>query len=411
MSGRSLRVIYFAGSGDASESLRAFEQGRYNDTIGHVGYSDQVFRVCDELGVDLLSLCTSPRATDYGLRRLRIERRTDPLQGKAGLAYHLAHVAFAKQVTAEARQFRADVVIVGFEPYAFLLEPLRRSGVKIVQALHCVLWPEFRSRSRSLAALSPLLRRSYRRSFSAILSASHYITRQVDTLAGAEVPSVVEFLPTFRPEAYLGVKPADPAARPFRVMFVGRFEPNKGVYLLLDVARTLKRMGRQDVVIELCGNGSAFAEIEALVEREGLQDVYVMHGWCEAQRLKQLSERAHVYVVPTTSAFVEGFNHVTIEGLLAGRPVITSRVCPAVDYVSGGVQVVAPDSADAYLSAITELAERPALYERLRSYCPDAQRFLSPSDGFGAAVHHVLSALGAGRNPERRTVALSSAAS
>jgi glycosyltransferase involved in cell wall biosynthesis len=395
------------GPGNAADSLRAFEQGQYNQSIGHVGYSDQVFRVCDELGYDLLALCTNARCVDHSVRGLRVERRPDPLQGKVGLAYHLAQVAYAKQVTLEARQFRADVVIVGSDPYAFLLEPMRLMGIKIVQALHCVLWPHLRPRPRSWTAMAPLLRATYRGSFSAILSASHSITDQVDALAGRTVPSVVEFFPTFRPEAYLGLAPPDPKTRPFRVMFVGRFEKNKGVYILLDVARRLKQAGRRDIVIELCGDGAAYAEIRATVEREGLEDLYVLHGWCTAERLKELSARAHLYVVPTTTEFVEGFNHVTIEGLLMGRPVVTSKTCPAVDYVDGAVQLVPPDSVDGYLGAIIELAERPDLYEQRRARTePAARRFLSPADGYGDALRYALTAIEAGERPARRTVAL-----
>ena len=413
MRGKALRVLYLAGSGDASQSLRAYQESHYNPFIGHAGYSDQMFRACDDLGVELLALCSNPKAEEFGFRTLRIERRANPLEGKSGLSYHGAEVGMAAQLSLEARRFRADVVILPFEPMAFLLEPLRLSGVKLVQALHCVLWSEFRPRPRSWKILAPLLGRSYRRGISAVLSASHYITQQVEAVAGGgPVCPIVEFLPTFRAEAFSSVAPPQHDRRPFRVMFVGRFEEYKGVFILLDVARRLKQMGRTDVVFDMCGDGPAFSDLKASVDREGLSAIFVLHGWCAAEKLRMVSMQSHAYVVPTTTQFIEGFNHVVIESLLVGRPVITSKVCPAVDYVPECVHLVPPDAVDGYLNGIVELADNRALYTKLQSRCLDAaHRFLSPAEGYGAAVRHVLSALQAGRKPERLTIDLTPGAS
>jgi len=403
---KPLRVLYLAGTGDASASLRALGEGQFNSDIGHIGYSDQLFRVCDEMGIELLALCWHPRAETTSLRTLRVEPRPDPFRDRLGAGYHLAHLTFAAQLLKEIRRFRANVVIVPFEPYAFLLAPLRMAGVTVIPALHCVLWPEFQPRSRKWKLLSPLLGWSYRNGVGAVLSASHYITEQVDQLAGGPPSPIVEFLPTFRREAY-ATPPPDRTRRPFRVMFVGRFEEEKGVLTLLEVARRLKKAGRRDIVIDLCGDGSAFTETKALVASEGLGDIYVLHGWCLADKLRALSAEAHVFVVPTTTSFDEGFNHAIIEGILAGRPVITSRVCPAVDYVPECVRLVSPDDPQEYFQAVIDLADDGALYDRLQRACARAgARFLNLELGFGAAAKEIFTALQAGERPARHAIPL-----
>ena len=53
--------------------------------------------------------------------------------------------------------------------------------------------------------------------------------------------------------------------------------------------------------------------------------------------MRAMYDDAHVVIVPTTSDFIEGFNKVVAEAVLAGKPVITSSVCPALEYVRDAV--------------------------------------------------------------------------
>ena len=45
---------------------------------------------------------------------------------------------------------------------------------------------------------------------------------------------------------------------------------------------------------------------------------------------------------------------VCAEAILAGRPVITSPVCPALDYVRDAAVEVSPDNIEQYCEAILE---------------------------------------------------------
>jgi glycosyltransferase involved in cell wall biosynthesis len=102
-------------------------------------------------------------------------------------------------------------------------------------------------------------------------------------------------------------------------------------------------------------------------------------------------EKCHVVIVPTTSEFVEGFNKVVAEGILAGRPVITSSICPALEYVREGVVEVPPDNAEAYAEAIVRLKEDASLYEAKRMGCAVARsQFYDISRSWMSAVKKVL---------------------
>jgi glycosyltransferase involved in cell wall biosynthesis len=103
--------------------------------------------------------------------------------------------------------------------------------------------------------------------------------------------------------------------------------------------------------------------------------------------MREKYEQCHVVIVPTTTEFVEGFNKVVAEGVLAGRPVITSSVCPALEYVKDAVVEVPPDNAIAYGDAILQLKSDAVLYHAKRQGCASARaQFYDASHGWKVAV-------------------------
>src|SRR5262249_49418243 len=128
------------------------------------------------------------------------------------------------------------------------------------------------------------------------------------------------------------------------------------------------------------------------------------HGHCSKPVMRKMFGRAHAVIVPTTSDFIEGFNQVVAEGVLAGRPVITSDVCPALDYVRDAVVEVAADDVQGYGDAILKLADGEALYRARRRGCAAAQpQFYDVKRGWGAALKRVLAALRGRSQPRSET--------
>jgi glycosyltransferase involved in cell wall biosynthesis len=115
--------------------------------------------------------------------------------------------------------------------------------------------------------------------------------------------------------------------------------------------------------------------------------------------MREMYEKCHVVIVPTTTDFVEGFNKVVAEGILAGRPVITSSVCPALEYVWDGVVEVPPDDVAAYGQAIIMLKEDRALYQTKRDGCATARsQFYDPARSWGTALRGAIRSVGASGN-------------
>jgi len=107
--------------------------------------------------------------------------------------------------------------------------------------------------------------------------------------------------------------------------------------------------------------------------------------------MRTMYAQAHVVIVPTTSDFIEGFNQVVAEGVLSGRPVITSNVCPALDYVRDAVVEVAPDDVRGYGDAILRLCDDEALYRSRSRGCVAAQpQFYDEGRGWAAVLKTVV---------------------
>lgn len=114
-------------------------------------------------------------------------------------------------------------------------------------------------------------------------------------------------------------------------------------------------------------------------------------GHCSKLQMQKMFNQAHVVIVPTKTEFVEGLNRVVIEGVLSGRPVITSAVCPALSYVRDAVVEVPPDDVKAYGDALIKLCDDQKFYEQKQRNCLGLQQqFYDTSHSWGTALKSVL---------------------
>jgi glycosyltransferase involved in cell wall biosynthesis len=202
-----------------------------------------------------------------------------------------------------------------------MLSPLRLFGIKVIPSIHCVLWPKFR-KANSRPNLTGRLIRALNRKFflgskSGILTMSSDIAAQVSELTEGQAQGLFGFLPTYRAAAFDDLQPCDQAKRPFRVFFAGRIETNKGVYDLLSIAQRFADEGRTDVEFDLCGSGAELERLKLKATAAGLASRFRCHGHCERWVMRDMLSRSHVVVVPTRTDFVEGFNQVVAEAVLA----------------------------------------------------------------------------------------------
>jgi glycosyltransferase involved in cell wall biosynthesis len=387
-----MRLLYASGPGDSIGTFRLWLRGEDDPAVPDVAYSRQFFDVCREQRAEAWVISSHPRVETVEERGIRVEHRPVPWNDRSGLTWHAGRVRYTRGLLRSALEFRADVVVVsGHGTHWFPFKTFARRGIQVVACLHNTLWPVLQRPGLAGRTLLRWARPLFARDCLAVLSHPGTCVEQVAALTGGQSRPVVPFLPFYRPAMFDGIASRVDPAPPFRVLFVGRIERDKGVYDLLEVARQLAREGRQDIEFDLCGSGSALEALKADVAQAGLGGRFRLHGYVQNAALREHFARGHVVVVPTRSSFSEGFNAVVSEAVLSGRPVITSRVCPALGSVADAAVEVPPDDVAGYRAAIERLAGDGDLYTAKREACARvAAQFLDPKNSWGAGLGGIL---------------------
>lgn len=392
-----LRVLYTAGQGNAFAAFADWAAGQADQSVSHVPYSRQLFEAVARAGASALVTCSHAAGEEASARGIEIRRRPDLAAGTSGLGYHLAQGRKARQVIRDAQDFGATVVILSEDSSPDLYAPLRRCGVRIVQALHTQLLqagrpPSFLQRRR-LAGYG----RAYAAGDTAVLSASNAISAQVEQLAGNRRAPIREFLPYYLPDHYGGLPPPDLAAPELDILFVGRVEPEKGVLDLLPIAQDLAARGTR-ARFHICGIGSALEPMQQQVASSGQEAAFRFHGWCDRAALRRVMAGCQLSIVPSRATLSEGFNQVVIESILGGRPALVSTSCPAIQYVDRAVVAVPAGDLAAFARDLHRLDADRAALGRLAAACAgQSQRFTDPACSLGAALDEVLQAAAEGR--------------
>lgn len=387
---RPLRVFYAAGPGHVIGTFVHWRTGRDDPSEPTVTHSSQFYDICRELNARgyVITACPYPGRLSDGT--FQIEHRPYRLKSASGLLYHLGQFCNGIRLMASAIRFRSDVAIIAEGSYWFLFVPLNLLGIKVIPALMNVV---VRKEGRS-AFLRCLIARSngwfFRHHCCAIISHSRALTDELETLTNKSHGPVMEFLPLYRTSTFAGIPLPDPLERPFRVLFVGRIEASKGVFDLLSAARQLSK-DRNDIVFHLCGEGSDLVRLQNEATAAGIADRFLCHGQCDRAGVIKRYGQCHVVIVPTRAELGEGFNHVTAEAVLAGRPVIASSVIPAIEYIGESATAVSPGDVDGYMKAILRLADDPVLYTKRQKAAAAARaQFYDESRSFGAALRRAL---------------------
>lgn len=389
---RPPRVCYIAGPGDVIGTFRAWREGVEDPTQLAKTYSSEFFDTCRRLGCRALVIASHPRAGRATDGRITVEHRPSRLATARGLGYHLRSAWYLLGLIGSAVRFRSDAVVVSGVPHWYPLSLLPLLGIRVIPALHCTLWPQRTRLSSAQAVLRRLDGLLFRRRRSPVLCVSPQVLRQVTEYYGPGHPADAVFVPVYPAVAAWDADPPD--AGPFRVVYAGRVEADKGVFDLVEVARRLVAAGR-DVTFDIYGSGGAAAELGRRAAEVGLGNRFRLHGNLPGAELARAYRAGHAVIAPTTVAFAEGLNKVVIEGVLAGRPVVTSDVCPAAEYLGEASVVVPAGDVDGYARAIAALADDPGEYRRRREATrAAAAAFSDPDRGWGACLGRALAAVG-----------------
>ncbi len=389
---KQLRILYAIGPENIIEAYTCWKQNRDSQSQVSIPLSSQFYDVCRDLNAIGYVIAQSQTNEVIEDEQFRVECRPVPLPKASGVLYYLRQLWCGLQLLKSAINFGANVVVVdsGTTDW-YVLCLFSWLGFKVVPSLHCTLWYKF----KPLRIVDKLRLKVNKYLFSdyseAILVGSQDTAKQVVQLTNGRHQLMYEFRYLYRRSDFAYLAQPSEDAPVFRVLFAGRIEKNKGVFDLLEIAKDFVKNRIENIVFDICGDGSALESLSLAVKEAGIEHTFICHGYCQKQHMQEIFGRSHVVVVPTRTDFSEGFNRVVSESILSGRPVVTSVVCPALCYVKEAVVEVPPNDVKAYGDAILDLYRDRELYEQKRSACQIVQeQFYDQSNGWGAALKSVL---------------------
>jgi glycosyltransferase involved in cell wall biosynthesis len=346
--------------------------------------------------VELWATSSHPRSELVDDGQFRIENRPMRPSGQLrGWQYHVRQLRYALSLLLSALRYKADLVVVNSGTiHWFPLALFSLMGMKVVTNLHSVYWPVGYPPKSKIRKLVMLLDGWFFSRFAdASMGVSPECERQVCILAGRPVP-FFQHRAQFRESDFRALKAPDYGLRPFRVMFAGRIERNKGIFDLIDIAAKLWQRRPHQIMFDVCGGGSAFDELREEVKKRGLGDIVKLHGKLIRPELLRIYEQSHLVIIPTRSDFCEGMPMVSAEAVLAGRPVLSSRVSNALDVLDEAIIEARTEDIEDYVAKIEQLLDHRDSYEKCAAACSTVSRqFIDRSRGKTAALGKLLEAL------------------
>jgi glycosyltransferase involved in cell wall biosynthesis len=367
------RIFYAAGPGDAVGSYRKWSTGVDVTSETQLTLSGQFYDFCRTHGMDSYTISSHGSREYVKDGAFIVENRPKPISRPVGIAFHMDMILYGLSLIYSILRFGPHLAVVDSgTTHWFLLSVLKLARIRLIPCLHNTIWPNgFPPKGRVRRALLRLDGWFWRTCADATLCVSPECQRQLETIARAGIGPIFQFRAQYRP-ALFHAFPQAPAhdARPFRVLFVGRVERAKGVFDIVEIAELLDREFPGQLLYDLCGTGSDLESLRTEIHERGRGSLVRALGRVSREDLINAYANSHVVIIPTRSTFVEGMPAVASEAVLAGRPLITSRLSNALDVLEGAIVEAQPDDPQSYAQCLRRLLCDRALYEDVCAACP-----------------------------------------
>jgi glycosyltransferase involved in cell wall biosynthesis len=177
---------------------------------------------------------------------------------------------------------------------------------------------------------------------------------------------------------------------PIRLVFVGRFSPQKNLIFLVEVLEKLRDLNWR---LDLVGDGPLRGELEDLTRRGDLAARVQFHGWVTPEAATDIMRHSDILVLPSLS---EGLPLVGLQALGLGLALATSDHRSLKDLVQDGVNgfTCSVTDVEAFAHRLRDVVTNPSVLLAMRQ----ASRKLAPRFEAGRVARQMESLLLAATN-------------
>ncbi|MEM1159489.1 MAG: glycosyltransferase family 4 protein [Pseudomonadota bacterium] len=391
--GRATRILYVPGPGDVAGTYQHWQAQRNDPTIPSIAYSAQVYEVAEALQARMDVLTLEPVLSEQQDGQTSAATRFFQCHGPGGrsVGYHLSEIGYCLRILRHALRMRADTIL--FQRNMVHFWPLglaRLFGIRLVVSLHNTLWPIHRTPSRRERLTSRLNGWLFRRA-DQVLGVSQSVVDQIRAVAGPSARAEVQ-TPQYKEDLTLAFRMRPPQAPLRDILYLGRIEVPKGVFLLLEAFERVAA-DHPHLRLRFVGSGNALEDLRTAVAGSAYADRISVPGTCNGDQVFAELAKADLLACPTTGQFSEGLAKTPIEAVLAGVPSLVSTVVPAGSLLGSAVETIPADNIDAWAGALDRLARDPArLAVMSRAAIEQRGAFFNRNLSLGARLFAALNA-------------------
>lgn len=377
-----LRITFAAGYGDAARTFGHWKVGENDPSIPTIAYSLQFFELARQLDARAQIVGSLP-VTDPSAKtdsRFRFDEVIPPAW-TGRWSYYRSLSLHARNYVKTVRRFDPHIMIAGYTPLTW--RPLAR-GRRLILTSHRTFWPMGAATDGPKDRIKKTFFAHCLRGVDNAVCISYECCRQIAELTDSRIKGEVAV------PQIVNHHEVQKRTRARNLLYLGRIEDYKGVFLLFDAFERLADR-HEDLTLTFAGDGGAEAALRSrqAVSKHGNR-INVL-GRLSSPEVHARLAASDVLVCPTMTSFNEGLAVVGFEAAAHGIPSVLSSVVPAKELLAECALVYRADDGNDLEHVLALLVEDGVVYrERAAATQAIRDKIYDRTNAWGSRLYRVI---------------------
>lgn len=173
-------------------------------------------------------------------------------------------------------------------------------------------------------------------------------------------------------------------ARPFKVLYLGRLDPSKGIELLISAIGLLMAESEEaqfHLDIAGAGESSYCSRLRSLCKVVGVENLVTFHGHLDGEKKQNLMSESNLFILPSEA---EGLSIAVLEALASALPILITAECGFESEVGAGMGLYCHRDPSSIAAQIREI------YKSYDQFSKNVHRFNIEDYSWGAIRNSMI---------------------